>query len=294
MGPRTTWPRRIQPWLNMGVVLYRCCRSQPAHLWWCQVSTRSRTRSQRLMARIQHLADPPIREAVLDIRVPGPPGVHPQELREALTSVEPFPEIQDLKQGSIAFRLSPGGEPESHSESTEVVGVRGATEDGLWIVQYRHGGMTFSRLRPYPGWDTFLDRARPFVERFIEAVRPPVVERLALRYINVFRLPNPCDPADYFVAPPSLPEALSLHVGSLVSRLTVRDPATGLQAHVAHVLQDDLQPDMMGMILDIDVFRAARLDADASRLWSDLDELRKLKNRIFFESITDRNAEIYG
>lgn len=246
------------------------------------------------MAEIRHLADAPIREAVLDVRIPGPPTVDPQRLREALTSVEPFPEIQDLKQGSISFRLSPDGEPESHAEGTELVGVRGATGDGLWVVQYRRGGMTFSRLRPYPGWDTFVDRARPFVERFIESVRPPFIERLALRYINVFRLPNPCDPSEYFVAPPSLPKPLRLQVNNLVSRLTVLDPDTGLQAHVAHVLQDDLQPDRMGMILDIDVFTVARLEADASRLWPGLDELRDLKNRIFFESITDQNAEVFS
>lgn len=243
------------------------------------------------MAEIRYLADAPISEAVLDVRIPGPPPAHAQTLRELLASLEPFPEIQDLKQGSIAFRLSPDGEPESRTEGAEVVGVRGTTEDGLWVVQYRHDGLTFSRLRPYPGWSKFLDRARPFVERFIEAVRPPFIERLALRYINVFRLPNPCDPAEYFVAPPSLPESLRLQVGSLVSRLTVGDPSTGLQAHVAHVLQDDIRPDSMGMILDIDVFRVARLEAEASRLWADLDELRELKNRIFFESITDRNAE---
>ena len=247
-----------------------------------------------MVAEIRHLADAPIREAVLDVRIPVRQAVHPQELREALASAEPFSELQDLKQGSIAFRLSPDGEPESHAEGAEVVGVRGETEDGLWVVQYRRGGMTFSRLRPYPGWDTFLDRARPFVERFIEAVRPPFVERLALRYINVFRLPNPCDPSEYFVAPPSLPESLRLHVNDLVSRLTVLDPDTGLQAHVAHVLQDDLQPDSMGMILDIDVFTVARLEADAARLWHGLGELRELKNRIFFESITDQNAEVYA
>ena len=74
----------------------------------------------------------------------------------------------------------------------------------------------------------------------------------------------------------------------------MRDPDTGLQAHVAHVLQDDLQPDSMGMILDIDVFTVAPMEADASRLWPGLGELRELKNRIFFESIIDQNAEAYA
>ena len=245
------------------------------------------------MAEIRFLSKAPIREAVLDIRVPEARSAHPQELREALASIEPFPEIQDLRQGSIAFRLSPDGEPEHHTEGAEVIGVRGATEDGLWIVQYRRNGMTFSCLRPYPGWDAFVDRARPLVERFIEVVHARFIERLALRYINIFRLPNPCDPMEYFVAPPSLPESLPLQVNNLVSRLTVRDPDTDLQAHVAHVLQDDLRPGKIGMILDIDVFKATRLEADIAKLWSGLRELRKLKNRIFFESITDRSAEIY-
>jgi uncharacterized protein (TIGR04255 family) len=45
--------------------------------------------------------------------------------------------------------------------------------------------------------------------------------------------------------------------------------------------------------LDIDAFRDREFDPTDANIWTFLEELRGLKNRVFFESITERTAELY-
>ena len=178
----------------------------------------------------------------------------PETLRRALESVGDFPETQDLKHGSVTIQLSPMGEPESRI-SDSIAGVRGVTDDGRWIVQYRQDGMTLSRLAPYTDWEDLSGRARPLAERFLQVTEATHVERLALRYINHFRL-SAGNPTDYFVALPSFPESLPLLAESFVSKITARHREGDLSAHVTHALLDELAPGGAGFILDIDAFMA--------------------------------------
>ena len=242
------------------------------------------------MARQRHLANAPIREAVLDIRIPRQTSVDPVNLRNALDSVGGFSDIHDLKQGSVTIQLSSQGDPESHIQD-EVAGVRGTTEDGLWIVQYRQDGMTFSRLTPYLNWDTLSAKAHPLAKTFLRATAAPHVERLALRYINHFRLPSH-DPTPFFVSLPSFPQSLPLGIESFVSRVTARENEEDLSVHVTHARLDDLAPDGAGFILDIDAFAATKVSPDVDQFWGTFDRLRRLKNSVFFGLITERSAEL--
>lgn len=227
----------------------------------------------------------------MDIRIPQQASVDPDSFLEALESVGGFPDVQDLKQGSLTIQLSPEGNPESHVEE-QVAGIRGITDDGLWIVQYRQDGMTFSRLAPYCHWNALSEKARRLARTFLHVTEAPHVERLALRYINHFRLPNR-DPTQFFVSLPSLPESLPLGVESFVSRITAREHEEDLSVHVTHAHLDDLAPHGAGFILDIDAFAATRVSPDVDQFWGTFDRLRDLKNNVFFSLITERNAELY-
>ena len=245
------------------------------------------------MARERHLSKAPIREAVLDLRVPRVDEGLLDQLRAAMASLETFGEIHEMRQGSVVFRFSPEGKPESRVEGGEVIGMRGTSEDGLWAVQFRLNGLTFSRLAPYSDWAQFSDRARLFVERFLDIVAPRYVERLALRYVNHFRLPYPGEMEEHFVGLPHIPAALPQFVSNLISRVTVHDPERDFSAHITHSLLDDLDPEKMGFILDIDAFRTSEFSPEVENLWETFDALRVFKNQIFFELITERNAELH-
>lgn len=47
------------------------------------------------------------------------------------------------------------------------------------------------------------------------------------------------------------------------------------------------------VILDIDAFRNVSTAGDLSRAWKDLEGLCHLKNRVFFDSLTDRARELF-
>ena len=47
------------------------------------------------------------------------------------------------------------------------------------------------------------------------------------------------------------------------------------------------------IILDIDVFKFNELGIKMENIWADFERLHAMKNRIFFESITENTARLY-
>jgi uncharacterized protein (TIGR04255 family) len=245
------------------------------------------------MARERHLSKAPIREAVLDLRFPLSESVGLPVLRESLEALDDFREMHELRPGSATFRFSLEGGAQGSVEQGDAVGFRATTEDGLWVAQYRLDGLTFSRLHPYPHGDEFYRRGRRYVESLMTVARPTRVDRVALRYINHFRLPHPGSMDEYFVGLPSYPEPIPQFVSNLLTRATVHDPERDFTAHITHSLLDDLDPERMGFILDIDAFRTTEFAPDVAQIGETFEALRVFKNKIFFGLITEANAELH-
>ncbi len=192
------------------------------------------------MARERHLSKAPIREAVLDLRFPLSDTASVPALRDSLEALDDFGEMHELRPGSATIHFPAEGEPEGHIEQGDVFGFRATTNDGLWVAQYRLDGLTLSRLQPYPDWAELSERGRRYVEVLVELTQPPRVDRLALRYINHFRLPHPGTMDEYFLGLPSYPEPLPQFISNLVSRVTLHDPDRDFTAHITLLGQDML------------------------------------------------------
>ena len=244
------------------------------------------------MARMRHLSRAPIREAVLDVRIAEENPIDAGHLLSALESQEGFPEVRELTADSVPTQLPTESEAAGNPSSGKVIGARGFSRDRDWVIDFRTNGVTFSRRSPYPSWEEYSEKARPLVAQFLDVARPRRVVRVALRYINHFRL-SYRDPKDYFGTLPSLPDSLGLRVDSLLSTITAHDLECELSAHVTHFLLDDLAPDRIGFLLDIDVFSDNQFGPQTDQFWGTFEELRKFKNRIFFELITERNAVLH-
>jgi uncharacterized protein (TIGR04255 family) len=245
------------------------------------------------MARERQLSRAPIREAVLDVRFPDAGRVDLGTLRATLEALDDFAEVHEIRPGSAVFQFTLEGEATSRVEQGDVVGFRATTADGLWVAQLRVDGMTLSRLAPYTNWDELSGRSRPYLAKLLELASPPRVDRLALRYINHFRLPHPGDMAKYFHGLPSFPPPLPQYVSNLLYRATLHDPQRDYTAHITNALLEDLDPERIGFILDIDAFRTAEFPPDLPTLWETFDGLRVFKNEIFFGLITEPNAELH-
>ena len=247
--------------------------------------------AQTKLARSRHLSRAPLREAVLDIQF---------DQHAALDKVKafganvgsPFHKSSNIWQALVGFQVGDvfGAMPNA---SQLQLGTRFDSNDPPCVMQCRINGFSFSRLTPYENWESLRDMARPWFQRFGDAVAPIAVSRLALRYINALRFPLPIDSFDrYLTSPPQVPEALPQTVAGFFSRTVIVDSKSTTIAVVAQALEEQGAPTSVtdtsvAVILDIDVFRNVRIESrDFDSIWTILQALRDYKNQIFFEYLT--------
>lgn len=129
---------------------------------------------------------------------------------------------------------------------------------------------------------------------FLETVSPEQITRIALRYINHLFIPGPLiDLDDYLTAGPVIPEKLPQGVSSFLTRVVIHEPTTKASAIITQALEKIVQPDIIPIILDIDVIKESQFEVNYEEVWESFEKLRDFKNRVFFESITDKTLELF-
>ena len=92
---------------------------------------------------------------------------------------------------------------------------------------------------------------------------------------------------------PVFPDELPQMVASFLERFVMYDPETEATCILTHALDHPIPPGPTPVILDIDVARELRFSVDDAEVWSFLERLRGLKNRVFFGSLTEATVELY-
>lgn len=189
---------------------------------------------QDALAKQRHLRTAPIREALLDIRVPPLPESRLPALENLYSSVSAeFPAKQVLHEHQFELGIKIGAEPEASVSSGRLArGVVFKTAEGNRLVQFRLDGFTFNWLKPYGTWDELKSAALPLWRVFADSGGPDRVIRLALRYINVLSIPVGGAFEEFLTAGPRVPDALPQTLSRFVTRLTVVDAETHCQAHI--------------------------------------------------------------
>jgi len=246
------------------------------------------------MATQRRLENAPITEALVDIRVNLPSDFDIKEfltLSKDLSDRYPRHEERHLIAGS--FGVEAGKPIVQAPEDKGIQGYIYKSGDGKNIAQFRIDGFTFSRLNPYSEWETVLSEAKRLWGLYSIKCLPELITRIAVRYINRLDLPLPIeDFADYLTAPPSVPDSLPQGVSQFLTRVVIND--ADITANIIQTMKSSPEADHIGVILDIDVFKLKEETGfEESSIWPEFEKLRDFKNRIFFESITEKTARLY-
>jgi uncharacterized protein (TIGR04255 family) len=236
----------------------------------------------------------PITEALVDIRTQLPAGVSLPDV-EALHRFirSEYPEKQNRTLWEGSFQLQGEKEPLATTKS-QLIGYLFKSADGNQIVQFRLDGFSFSRLRPYTRWEEVYQEARRLWEVFRTNTRPIIVSRLATRYINAIEIPSKqFDYDDYFTTAPRIPDGLPQFLQHFFTRLVIPFPEEGATAVVLQTPLEKPDPVKSTVILDIDVFADVKLDPIDARIDEIFAILRRVKNDIFFKSVTDKTKELF-
>lgn len=163
------------------------------------------------------------------------------------------------------------------------------------LAQFRVDGFTFSKIEPYTTWEEVFEEAFRLWKVYVDAARPREVSRVAVRYINRMRLAAVSDLGQYLESPPLLPAPIPQMIREFLTRVYVDDDKSSASAVIVQALEPRVDPSTISLLLDIDAFREMKNFApDDLGLPAIFTELRRLKNDIFFASITEKTAEIYA
>lgn len=236
----------------------------------------------------------PITEALIDIRVQLPQTVSLADL-EKLHSViqKDYPQKRTRTMWEGSFQLKGEGEP-IKTDHSQVDGYLFLSSDARQVVQFRLDGFAFSRLRPYSKWEEVYAEAKRLWEIYRAETKPNLVQRVATRYINAIEIPSKrFDTKDYLTCPPTIPKELPQTLGHFFTRLVIPFPDNGVTAIVIQTPWEKPDPINSTVILDIDAFVEVSLESKDQKIGEILAILRKVKNDIFFSSLTDKAKDLF-
>lgn len=244
------------------------------------------------MAKQRHYPNAPITEAIIDLKVELPSGVTVADLEKVQAGQEEaYPTKQDrnLFMGKMQV-----GKQVSASASSEHLGYLFKSADEKQIFQARLDGFTMSRLAPYECWETFRDETRRLWDAYRGVVNPEKVVRVAVRYVNRIDMPLPLgDFSDYLRSVPVVSADLPQALAGYFMRLAIPLEDINSRCLLNQAIVEPAAPDVVSVVLDIDVFRTEDLPEDEADLWEFIEELRHRKNAIFEACITDKARELF-
>jgi uncharacterized protein (TIGR04255 family) len=166
--------------------------------------------------------------------------------------------------------------------------------DQIQSVQFNLDGMMFSRLAPYQKWETFSNEAKRLWTIYQKLAQPSEIQRIGLRFVNRMALPSQqIDWGQYMKAAPEAPKGLDMPLTGFFHQDTLSVPDRPYALNVIRTVQQPDLPGEIGLIVDIDVYTTQPITDKPDALDGVLTDLRWLKNKVFFGSMTTKSLELF-
>lgn len=242
-----------------------------------------------------HLARAPIVEAVIEIRARAEGPWEEEAVMQRLKPELPdYPTVASQSQFRQKIKRGPGQPPEATTHDLGWKGLRFQSADNRHIAQFNRDGFVFSRLPPYENWEQLYSEAMRLWLLYVDLSRPREAQRIGLRFIDRIILP-PQEMLfeEYIHSTPSLIQGLDLLVAGFFHQDTLAVPGHPYAVNVIRTIQPEPSTQGRAIILDIDVFTTQACDLKQEILKQRLLEMRWLKNKVFFGSITQKALEMF-
>jgi uncharacterized protein (TIGR04255 family) len=240
-----------------------------------------------------HLGHAPIVEAIIEIRTRIESPWEEPALKEQLKAKLPdYPKIFSQSEFRHELKVKAGQPPEQLFRDLGWRGLRLHSADDRYIAQINREGFVFSRLRPYESWEQFKEEAMRLWKMYADLAKSLEVHRLGVRFINRIDLPvGEVSLEDYLRVPPQPPGELGLPIMSFFHQDSLMVTGHPYAVNIVKTVQPPKSSgsDGGGLILDIDVITTRPFEQGANAIDKHLEEMRWLKNKIFYSSLT-RNA----
>lgn len=234
--------------------------------------------------------NPPIVEAVLDIQVEEEGGVEVSTLEHLKSgSGWDFPVSEPMFQATVEF-----GAVANAKSVARQAGWSFSDESRRVVVQSRLNGFAYCRLSPYEDWKSFRNDAEVVWKKYRQLRALAKIQRVAVRYINRIDLQiSRLELQDYFRIYPEVPLMPSQTMADFFLRVVLEEPEILSTAIVHQACTPPAKPDVISIVLDVDLFRVREVPQDETGLWGLLDKMRTVKDRLFEACITEKTRELF-
>lgn len=247
-----------------------------------------------LAEEFQHLPHAPIVEAAIEVRTRAEGTWEEEAITEQVKGRLPeYPKVQS--QTRFVQEITLGTAPSAKSQNAGWQGLTMNSGDGRQTVQFNRDSFIFGRLKPYENWPRFFDEALRLWNAYVEVAHPTELQRIGLRFINQIELPlQEARFEDYIQPAPAPPQNLDLPFHGFMHHDVLSVPGHPYAINVIRTIQTQPNVDTYAVILDIDVFTLQPFQLRETLLQERLPEMRWLKNKAFFGSVTTKALEIFN
>jgi uncharacterized protein (TIGR04255 family) len=250
-----------------------------------------------LQESFPHLSRAPIAEAVLEIRARAQVPWDKAEISRKIVEKVPDYPVTIPEHGiesNILTVPNVGGELDVTSNiGTHWQGLRCQSPSVPQVVRFTRDAFLFSRLQPYENFDSFSNEGLRLLEIHRQIADPGNIQRLGLRFINRIEISPKGRLKDYFTAPPREASRLKLPLSGFYHNDSIVVPGHPYLANVVKTMQvfpeaTKLRP---ALILDLSVYVIVPLPFSLDLTVGHLQDMRWLKNKLFFGNLTAETVE---
>lgn len=235
------------------------------------------------MPEIRHLNRAPIMEAIIGIEFSETlptdfVGVISQLPRDI---AERYPVREPIIQGTFSVDIPSN----SATTSREELGYFFKSVDGLHVFRATRNGFALSRLQPYDTWESFRDEARGLWHFYRGCAGVSVPAVYTVRYINKIHVPSGVPLEGILSVYPNVPDSFPRIHGSWLRLLFPLTEQAG-EVIVQQFRLPDEKPEFATIALDIEI-RVPCTGYTNDQIWAGVESLRHLKNKYFFDALTE-------
>ena len=246
--------------------------------------------------RARRYKNAPIVECVLEVRVALPSGITLEQLL-ALGDGERARYPNRQGQFSLQGVLQGGaGGASAQAEQTQHGHVF-VSEDGQRQMRATFDSFAFIQRAPYDRWETFYEEASRLWRLYRNSLRPELVTRVGLRYVNKVDIPHPTvELKDYFKTTAEVSPELPQVIGGMFMQVQLPVVTDGIGAGITTAIAPPPNPGTTSVVLDIDAYSEPAMQVLAETFDEQFEgvvaRLRQAKNLVFEACITDATRKV--
>ncbi|MDP2890929.1 MAG: TIGR04255 family protein [Bacteroidota bacterium] len=143
----------------------------------------------------------------------------------------------------------------------------------------------------YSGWDNFKKEVQESITMLVGQLEDRYIERTSIRFVNKFSLASFEDPLDYFTKMISTESEAIYPLEKYAFRINIQVPDSNIRAIINNALEPN-GTDSYDYYLDIDVLDDTQLKFDLFLISKQMEQIREVKNKIFFDTVKPKTLAL--